>query len=136
MRLMTAALLGLGLATAAVTAAAAKAPLREVAEIDDKMFSVALAVEISDKCDEIDARTIKGVKFLWSLKSRANALGYTDAEIDAYRKSPAEKARMRTRGEAYMKSKGLNPKSAADLCTLGHAEIASGSLTGSLLKAR
>jgi len=133
MRMMIAALLGLSLATAA---AAAKTPLRDVAEIDDQMFSVALAIEISDKCDEIDARTLKGVNFLWSLKRRASALGYSDEEINTYRKSPDEKARMRSRGEAYVKSKGLNPKSAADLCTLGHAEIASGSLTGSLLKAK
>ena len=136
MRKMNPVLAGLSLAVIIATTAAAKAPLREVAEIDDKMFSVALAIEISDKCDEIDARTLKGVNFLWSLKRRAGALGYSDDEIDAYRKSPDEKARMRARGEAYVKSKGLNPKSAADLCTLGHAEIASGSLTGSLLKAK
>lgn len=136
MRMIFAALLGLSIVTAGATGAAAKLPLREVKAIDDPMFAVALAIEISDKCDEIDARTLKGLSYLWSLKRKASALGYGDAEINTYRKSPAEKARMRARGEAYMKSKGLNPESAADLCTLGHAEIARGSLTGSLLKAR
>ena len=111
-------------------------PLREVKAIDDPMFAVALAIEISDKCDEIGARTLKGLTYLNSLKGKAQAMGYSNDEIKAYVKSPAEKARMWAKGEAYMKSKGLNPKDAADLCKLGHAEIASGSLTGSLLKAR
>ncbi|WP_137699948.1 DUF5333 domain-containing protein [Marimonas lutisalis] len=133
MRVLTTAVLGLGLLAGA---AQAKAPLRDVSEIDDNMLRVALALEISEKCGEIDARTMKGMKYLWSLKRRANALGYSDDEINAYRKSPDEKARIRAEGEAYVKSKGLNPKKAADLCKLGHAEIASGSVIGSLLKAK
>ena len=132
MRIVIAALIAATMGTAAF----AKVPLREVKAIDDPMFAVALAIEISDKCDEIGARTLKGLSYLNSLKGKAQAMGYSNDEIKAYVKSPAEKARMRAKGEAYMKSKGLNPKDAADLCKLGHAEIASGSLTGSLLKAR
>ena len=132
MRIVIAALI----AAAMGTAAFAKVPLREVKAIDDPMFAVALAIEISDKCDEIGARTLKGLSYLNSLKGKAQAMGYSNDEIKAYVKSPAEKARMRAKGEAYVKSKGLNPKDAEDLCKLGHAEIASGSLTGSLLKAR
>ncbi len=131
MRMIMAALTGLALAAPV----SAKTPLRDVPAIDGQMLNVALALEISEKCGEIGARKLKGMNFLWSLKRKANDLGYSDDEINAYRKSPAEKARIRKLGEAYVKSKGLDPKNAADLCTLGRAEIAAGSVIGSLLRA-
>lgn len=135
--MMTTAALTLTLTTAlAANSVAAKPPLREVAEIDNNMLSVALAIEISDKCDEINARTLKGLAYLNSLQSRAKALGYSRSEIKAYVNSSAEKARMRALGEAYVKSKGLNPAEPADLCRLGHAEIAAKSRAGVLLKAK
>ncbi|WP_438992406.1 DUF5333 domain-containing protein [Lentibacter sp.] len=118
------------------TMAAAKPNLRDVREIDDQMLNVGLALIISKECDSISERKLKGLSFLWDLKKRANALGYSDDEINAYRKSDAEKARLRAAGEDYVKSKGLNPKDAADLCKLGYAEIENGSTIGSLLRAK
>ncbi|MCG7494758.1 DUF5333 domain-containing protein [Thalassobius sp. Cn5-15] len=129
-------------ATLAVTSAlltstaVAKPHLRDVAEIDDNMLWVALAVEISDQCDEIKPRTLKGLAFLNSLQSKAKRLGYSRDEIKAYVDSRAEKDRMRGRGEAYVKSKGLDPAQSDDLCSLGHAEIAAHSQIGVLLKAK
>jgi len=134
MHMIKAVTLGLCLTTA--TMATAKTPLRDVKAIDDNMLYVALALEISKKCGSIDARKIKGLNYLWSLKKKANALGYSDDEINAYRKSDTEKARIRARGERYVKSKGLNPKKSDDLCKLGQAEIAQGSQIGALLKAK
>lgn len=118
------------------TAASAKPQLHEVSEIDDAMLWVALAIEISDKCDEIQPRTLKGLSVLYGLKRRAQNLGYTNAEIKAYVKSPAEKARMRQRGEKYVRSRGLDPSDPAALCGLGHAEINRSSAIGILLKAK
>ncbi len=129
-----------GLSALALAAAAAAAtagplpPLREVKEIDDRMLRVALAVEISDRCDELAPRTLRGLSYVLSLRSRATALGYSDAGIRAYVRSDAEKARMRKRGEAYVRALGLDPTSDADLCTLGRREIEKGTLTGALLK--
>ena len=133
MRIMMSLVVGLMILAGAVHA---KTPLRDVNAIDDSMLKVALALEISAQCGEINARKIKGMSFLYSLKKKANSLGYSNDEINAYRKSDTEKARIRARGEAYVKSKGLNPKSAADLCKLGHAEIKQSSVIGSLLKAK
>ncbi|WP_163851033.1 DUF5333 domain-containing protein [Pseudooceanicola aestuarii] len=117
-------------------AAGAKTPLRDVAEIDDNMLWVALAIEISDKCEAIRPRTLKGFAFLASLKGTAEDLGYTSDEINAYVDSDAEKARIRAKGEAYVKSQGFDPENTADLCTLGRAEIDRSSRIGSLLKAK
>ncbi|WP_136634979.1 DUF5333 domain-containing protein [Pseudooceanicola onchidii] len=134
MRLTTTApMLGLILALGA-TAATAKVPLRDVPEIDNQMFSVAMAIEISDKCDSISPRTLKGLNFLFGLASQAKGMGYTKAEIDAYRKSDAEKARIRAKGEAYVREKGLDPAKPADLCKLGQMEMAANSQIGSFLK--
>lgn len=114
--------------------AAGKPPLREVSQIDDRMLWVAIAIEISDRCDAIDPRTLRGLNYLWTLRSEARNLGYSTAEIKAYVDSEAEKTRMRARGEAYMRARGLNPENNADLCTLGQAEIAKGSQIGAFLR--
>ena len=126
----------LGAATSGAMANEAKPPLREVSQIDDAMLWVALAIEISDKCPEIDPRTFKGLSVLYDLRSQAQDMGYSDTEIRAYVRSRDEKARMRARGEKYVKSKGLNPSDPAALCTLGHSESARSSRIGGLLKAK
>ncbi|MGI3168170.1 DUF5333 domain-containing protein [Pseudooceanicola sp. C21-150M6] len=115
-------------------AALAKIPLRDVAEIDRPMFSVAMAIEISDKCDDIGRRTLKGLAFLNDLRIKAKDMGYTDDEIKAYVRSDDEKARMRAMGEAYMRQKGLDPEVEANLCVLGKQEIAANSQIGAFLK--
>ncbi len=134
MRMIAILILSFSLTSGA--AAGAKPLLHDVREIDDAMLWVALAIEISDKCDEIEPRTFKGLSVLYALKRRANDLGYTSAEIKAYVKSPDEKARMRKRGEKYVKSRGLAPSDPAALCTLGHTEIDRASAIGVLLKAK
>ena len=133
MRMIFVGLTALSLVT---TQAVAKPALRDVKAVDDNMLWVALALEISNKCGEISARKVKGISFLWSLKRKANSLGYSDTEIDTYRNSNAEKARIRARGEKYVKAKGLNPSVTVDLCKLGHAEIAKNSQIGALLRAK
>lgn len=116
--------------------AQAKPPLRDVKEIDDRMYAVGLAIEISDRCDAIEPRTLKGLAYLWDLKARASKLGYSDDEIEAYVRGEDEIERMRKRGNAYMRSLDLDPSNDQDLCTLGRAEIERGSQTGAFLRAK
>ncbi|HEY9021107.1 MAG: DUF5333 domain-containing protein [Paracoccaceae bacterium] len=129
---LMAALLVLALAAPAV--AAGKPALRDLPQIDDRMLWVAIAIEISDRCDSIDPRTVRGLSYLWNIRSEAQKLGYSNAEIKAYVDSDAEKARMRARGEDYVRAQGLNPENDADLCKLGQAEIAKGSQIGAFLR--
>ncbi|MDP5350114.1 MAG: DUF5333 domain-containing protein, partial [Paracoccaceae bacterium] len=70
--------------------AAGKPNLRDLPEIDDRMLWVALAIEISDRCPTIEARTMRGLNYLWNIRSQAQALGYSTAEIKAYVDSDAE----------------------------------------------
>jgi hypothetical protein len=124
----------LALMLAVPAGAAGKAPLRDVPQIDDKMLWVAIAIEIGDRCESIAPRTARGLNYLWRVRNEARQLGYTDAEIKAYVDSDAEKARMRGRGEDYVRAHGLNPELDADLCKLGQAEIAKGSQIGAFLR--
>lgn len=113
-----------------------KPPLRDVAEIETTLFVVALANEIDRKCETINGRRIKGYNVLLKLRSKANDLGYSDKEIRAYVESDAEKARMRAKGEAYLKERGVDLKKPETYCAFGRAEIANSSAIGALLKAR
>ena len=73
---------------------------------------------------------------LFDLRSRANELGYSDAEIRAYVESDAEKARMRAKGEKFLASKGVDKNNPETFCAFGRAEIEKSSAIGALLKAR
>lgn len=133
--ILLACLLMVPLTGFSASAASAKT-LRDEPSIDGAMLGVAIAIEVSDKCSSIDARKLRGLNFLWGLKSKASKLGYSDDEIKAYIESDTEKSRMRRLGETYVRQAGLNPASTADLCTLGEREIAAQSLIGSLLRSR
>ncbi|WP_417270316.1 DUF5333 domain-containing protein [Celeribacter sp.] len=129
--------IGVSLALLAVPlSASALPPLSSVEEIDNNMLFVAIAIEISDECPTIDARKLKGLNFLWTLKAVASEMGYSNEEIEAYVKSKDEKARIRAKGAAYARAHGVDPTTTAGLCALGEMEIAKGSVIGSLLRAK
>lgn len=119
-----------------VGAALAKPSLRDVPEIENTLFTVALADKISDECASINARFLKGLGVLRRLRSRANELGYSDAEIRAYVESKSEKNRMRAKGKEFLTSNGVAYDKPETFCTFGRAEIAKSSAIGVLLKAK
>ena len=131
--LKRAALLAVCLGAFAPVLAHAKPSLRDVPEIEDPLFAVAVANEIREVCPSISGRLTKGIGILWNLRARANQLGYTDDEIRAYVKSPEEKARMRAKGMKILAQYGpvSDPQT---YCAYGRAEIAKGSAIGALLK--
>ena len=114
--------------------ALAKPPLRDVPEIDDALFDVALANEIRKNCSEISARIIKGLGYLRSLQNQARELGYSDAEIEAYRTSDVEKDRMRRQGDVWLSARGVDKEVEADWCRVGRDEISKSSRVGGLLR--
>lgn len=115
--------------------AEAKPPLRDVKEIDDELYYIAIANEISDYCPSISGRRLKAIGVMWDLRSKANKLGYSDQEIRAYVESDAEKDRMRAKGEAYLAQHGVSYENPNSFCTLGRAEIERNSAIGVYLRA-
>ncbi len=112
----------------------AKPHLRDVPEIDGTLLAVGIADEIRKNCPDISARMIKAIGVVKSVGARARDMGYTDAEIDAYRKSDREKARLRAKRDAYLKAGGVKAGSSDAYCTLGRTEIEKGGQIGALLR--
>jgi len=116
-------------------AADAKPPLRDVKEIDDELYYIAIANEISEYCPSISGRRLKAINVMLRLRSQANKLGYSDREIRAYVDSDAEKDRMRAKGEAYLAQHGVSYDNPNSFCTLGQREIERNSAIGVYLRA-
>lgn len=122
--------------TLPVGSAIAKPSLRDVPEIEDALFAVAIADEVRDYCGTIHARMFKAIGTLRRLKARANELGYSDSEIRKYIESDTEKARMRAKGKKFLAANGVSYSKPETFCTFGRAEISKSSAIGVLLKAK
>ena len=120
--------------TMIATTVVAKPALRDVPAIDDALLAVGLADEIRKQCPNISARYIKALRFMNGLRDKAQNMGYSDAEIDAYRKSSADKARLKAEGKTYLSANGVKVGNPQSYCTLGRAEIKKSSQIGALLK--
>ncbi|MEO0381499.1 MAG: DUF5333 family protein, partial [Pseudomonadota bacterium] len=57
-----------------------------------------------------------------------------DAEIEAYRKSDSEKARLKAKRDAYLAASGVTAGASAGYCSLGRTEIEKGSQIGAVLR--
>jgi Family of unknown function (DUF5333) len=117
-------------------AAQAKPPLREVSEIDNELYYIAIANEIAEICNDISGRRMKAIGVMWRLRSKANKLGYSDDEIRAYVESDTEKDRMRAKGESYLAANGAKYGQPETFCALGRAEINKNSAIGVYLRAK
>lgn len=115
-------------------AVSAKPKLRDVAIIDKAVFDVAVADKIRKECPDIKPRLIEAYSLYRATRKHARSLGYSDEEIEAYGDSKAEKARMRAKGEAYLRAQGVVAGDAQSYCAVGRKEIQKSSRIGSLLK--
>ncbi|KAG1649488.1 putative 14 protein in nqo3 5'region [Nymphon striatum] len=109
--------------------AMAKPPLREVAAIDDALFDLGLADIIRKNCPTIGARMFKAIGYVRALEKKAQSMGYSKAEIEAYTDSDVEKNRLRAKAATFFS----DPQS---YCVLGQQEIQNSSRIGSLLRAK
>lgn len=130
MRLIPASILCLCIAMPA----AAKPPLREVAEIDNGLMAIAIADEIRKSCDGIEPRMLRAISQINTLERKARDLGYSKDEIDDYVTSKAEKARMRQKAETWLASQGVNVRDRGALCQFGRDQIAAGGPIGYFLR--
>ncbi|MEQ3709036.1 MAG: DUF5333 domain-containing protein [Tateyamaria sp.] len=115
-------------------AISAKPHLREVSKVDDTLLAVGIADEIRKNCPDISARMIKAVGLIRGVAAHARGLGYTSEEIDLYRKSDTEKARLKAKRDAYLAAGGAQTGNSQSYCQLGRQEIEKGSLIGAVLR--
>jgi len=127
-------ILSLSVLALSAGAVVAKPKLRDVPRIDNAVFDVAVADRIRKKCPSIEPRVVKAFALYRATRKHARKLGYTDAEIEAYGDSDVEKARMRAKGEAYLRAQGVVAGDTQSYCAVGRKEIQKASRIGSLLK--
>jgi hypothetical protein len=118
------------------TAAMARPALRDVPQIDNGLLYIGLADQIRKNCPAISARFFKALMAVRALEAQARDMGYSTEEIRAFMDSDVEKARMRARGEAYLKAHGVTSEDPQSYCALGRAEIEKSSQIGTLLRAK
>ncbi len=100
------------------------------------LFALALADEIRNHCEAIEARTLRATSFVYGLYNRARDHGYSRDQIRAFQRADSTEARMRTEVMAYFTQHGVREGVPDSYCALGRSEIAAGSQAGELLRAR
>ena len=117
-------------------AAPASAALKDERTISEGLIVIGIAYEISEVCPDIDARRLRGLNALLSLRSRARDLGYSNAEIEAYIDDDAEKDRLEAIARDRLARLGARRGDVAAHCAVGRSEVARGSAIGALLNPR
>lgn len=132
----TLAVVTLALTPLMAVQAQAKPPLSEVAAIDDALFDLGLADRIRKNCPTISARMLKAIGYVRGIEKKARDMGYTQAEIDAYTDSDADKDRLRAKAAKFFAARGVDPSKPESYCAVGLEEIQKSSRIGSLLRAK
>jgi hypothetical protein len=114
----------------------AKEGLDQEVEINEGLIAISMADIIRTSCPEISARFIAAFIFLKSLESKALALGYDGSEIKAFINDANEKDRVLGLARARLTTLRALLDQPATYCTVGLAEIQTGSTIGKLLKAK
>lgn len=114
--------------------AAAQDKLSDVGYVTEGLIAVGMAYELSEVCDDLDARTLRGLSYLNQLRSHARGLGFSNDEIKAYTDNKAEQDRLEAIARSRLAAMGAKPGDAASHCSVGKAEIAKGSTIGYLLR--
>lgn len=124
--------LALMLAMAAAAApAAALPPLGENDYVTERLIAARVADRIRKTCPDISARIFYAFSQARALKSWAEDQGYSEEEIDSFLDNRKEKKKIYARAETYLAENGATDE--AGFCALGKAEIAKGSIIGSLI---
>ncbi|MDE0347976.1 MAG: DUF5333 domain-containing protein [Boseongicola sp.] len=128
--------MGIALLIGAASPTLARQPLHENPPVVNAFYSLGLADEVRRNCAAIDGRLLRAWRFLNSIERYARKSGYSDAEIDEFVENKAEKEKLRARIRADLARRGATPGTPEGYCTVGHEEIAKGSVAGRLLRAR
>lgn len=123
-----------GVLALAAVPASAQVPLAQEAHINEQLMAAAVGDVIRKTCPSISARMVTVYFKMKELEKYAREAGYREADVKVFLKDDAEKARIKGMAADYMTANGVVAGDVESYCTLGRAEIAKGSLIGSLLK--
>ncbi|MBE2278373.1 MAG: DUF5333 domain-containing protein [Rhodobacteraceae bacterium] len=109
-------------------------PLASERHINDSLRAGRIGDVIRKTCPTIKARMFVVMAKVDDLKSYALKKGYSRDEVEAFLKDPAQKNRLKAEAAAWLKAQGAVEGNTESYCRVGEAEIARGSLVGSLLR--
>lgn len=109
-------------------------PLNTNARINDALIAGRVGDLIRKTCPSITARMFTVLQELNALEDYAREAGYSEAEVKAYLKDTAEKARIKALANQYLADAGAVEGDEETFCVVGRNEIANGTLAGKLLR--
>jgi hypothetical protein len=121
-------------ALAGAAPAQALVPINEEPTIINTLLQGFIGDAIDDNCDTIEARTLRALGELKTLRDYALAKGYSADEIRALVTSKEEKAKGKALAAEWLKERGAEPGNPEAYCKIGEEEIAKESLIGYLLR--
>ena len=102
--------------------------------LQEALVQYSMGRRIYKRCDEISARRLRVLSYINGLIDRAEALGYSRSEVNAYISDEAEQDRITAIADARLAERGASPEEWDGYCTVGREEIAVGSTIGRLLR--
>lgn len=127
-------LLTLALSAGLAAPALALEPLNQEKHINDSLRAGRIGDVIRKTCPTISARMFVVWSKVEDLKQYALDKGYKRDEVEAFLKNRTEKNRLKAEADAYLKAAGAVEGDPQSYCAVGEAEIAKGTLVGSLLR--
>lgn len=138
-RMLIAALAVIGTALLISTATARADPfetLRNDPEVQNGVLIVAIGDLIQDNCPNFEDRRARSIPFLMRLVNRAQSLGYSRADVEAYVDNQAEKDRVEARARQWMIQQGADLDTPASICAVARSEISGQTPVGRLIRER
>lgn len=111
-----------------------RVPLPEEAHINEQLIAASAGDILRNTCPTISARFFVVWQKLRDLEEYARDKGYGEAEVTAFLKDKTQRKRVKVAAEAYLAAAGVIEGDAESYCVVGRAEIAKGTLVGSLLR--
>lgn len=111
-----------------------KVPLAEESHINEQLIAAAAGDMLRQTCPSISARMLVVFLKMRDLESYARSKGYSEDEVNVFFKNKAEKARIKAAAVDYLEAAGVVSGDVDSYCVAGRAEIAKGTLVGSLLR--
>jgi hypothetical protein len=111
-----------------------KTPLAEEGHINQQLIAAAAGDMLRSTCPSLSARMFVVLVKMQELESYARAQGYTEDEVKIFLKDKAERKRVKDAARAYLTQAGVEEGVVDSYCVAGRAEIAKGTLVGSLLR--
>lgn len=107
-------------------------PLHNDPEISNGFTILAIGNRIRKVCPDIDARLVRALGFVQTLRNRAGSMGYSGSEIDTF--IDEEDWHYNAIARQYLAERGAELSDIEAVCRVGRDEIAAQSPIGRLLR--